>query len=659
MPKFLSTLKARLVVGVVATLVVALGGLTLVVTLQVQKRAKEDAELYAGELAGRGADSAAAQLLNGLTVARGLASAMVAERAAANGRAIGDATLLGTLKEHPDLYGAWAGWEPNAFDGKDARYVNTPHSDDSGRYITYVYTDLADGSYKSQALTSYDATDGSSDYYTVPLESGEEKVVEPYAYAIDGVDVLMTSVSVPIIIGDRTVGVAGVDILLDSQQELVSKITPYGTGRATLVSTAGAVVASGAGFEATSALNDSSAALSAIVSDLAPGESTSQWLELDGTDELVVANGLNLGPGDKWSLLVTVPASSVLANAHGLRTMTVLMALLALAAAGIVTFLISRWVLRPFERARDRMAQIADGDGDLTARLDESRDDEAGQLGAAFNRFCTKVARAISSINDASGSLSGSAGELTAVAGRLRSAADETALRAGEASTATGVVTQGIHGLATGSEELNAAIGEIARNAGRAASVVAEAVEVAGAAKSEVVQLESTAAEVGVAVQLITAIAEQTNLLALNATIEAARAGAAGKGFAVVATKVKELALQTARATEEISNRVDAIRSSTESAASSIGQIQGVVGQIDEVSASIAGAVEEQSATTQEMSRNSSEAARSAQEIHTTVESVSAVAARTTNDAQTAQDAAARLEQLAAHLQGLVGSFRV
>ncbi len=189
--------------------------------------------------------------------------------------------------------------------------------------------------------------------------------------------------------------------------------------------------------------------------------------------------------------------------------------------------------------------------------------------------------------------------------------------------------------------------------------MAAQAVKVAQRTNGTVGKLGASSDEIGKVIKVITSIAEQTNLLALNATIEAARAGEAGKGFAVVANEVKELAKETARATEEIGRKIEAIQADTGEAVTAIREINGIINQIGEIQTTIAGAVEEQTATTNEMSRNIGEAARGAQEIAHNIQGV----ARTADELRggvTASEAAARdLGRAAEALQLLVAQFRI
>ncbi len=171
-------------------------------------------------------------------------------------------------------------------------------------------------------------------------------------------------------------------------------------------------------------------------------------------------------------------------------------------------------------------------------------------------------------------------------------------------TAATEQVNRNLQTVATGAEEMSATIKEIAKNASEAARVASEAVKSAATTNATVSKLGDSSVEIGQVIKVITSIAQQTNLLALNATIEAARAGEAGKGFAVVANEVKELAKQTAKATEDISQKINAIQGDTKSAVDAIGNISGIINQINDISNTIATAVEEQSATTNEMSRN-------------------------------------------------------
>jgi methyl-accepting chemotaxis protein len=205
---------------------------------------------------------------------------------------------------------------------------------------------------------------------------------------------------------------------------------------------------------------------------------------------------------------------------------------------------------------------------------------------------------------------------------------------------------------------MSASIREISASATEAARVAAKAVELTNSTNQVIGQLGISSNEIGAVVKVITSIAEQTNLLALNATIEAARAGEAGKGFAVVANEVKELAKETAKATGDISQKIEAIQKDSGSAVSAIGEISGIIGRINDIQNTIASAVEEQTATTNEMSRNVAEAAKGTNDIAENISSVASGAQTTTEGARSTQGAAAELTKMANQLQRLIARFK-
>jgi methyl-accepting chemotaxis protein len=247
--------------------------------------------------------------------------------------------------------------------------------------------------------------------------------------------------------------------------------------------------------------------------------------------------------------------------------------------------------------------------------------------------------------------------ELSAVSKEMTGNADETSTQASVVSAATEQVNRNIQTVATGTEEMSASIREIAKNASEAARVAVSAVKVAESTNTVVSKLGDSSADIGKMIKVITSIAQQTNLLALNATIEAARAGEAGKGFAVVANEVKELAKETAKATEDISQKIETIQSDTRSAVVAIGQIGQIISQINEFQSTIASAVEEQTATTNEISRNVSDAARGSGEIAQNIVGVARAAQGTSSGAGDTSRAAAELAGMASEMQRLVGQF--
>lgn len=296
--------------------------------------------------------------------------------------------------------------------------------------------------------------------------------------------------------------------------------------------------------------------------------------------------------------------------------------------------------------------------GDLTQQTVAESNDAVGQLAQGLNRLFHEFRHSIAEFARHAQTLAGSSTHLSVVSTQMSACAEETSTQANVVSTAAEQVSKNVQIVAAGIEEMGTSIGEIAQNAHEAARVAQQAVKATESTNQRIAKLGDSSREIGKVVKVITSIAEQTNLLALNATIEAARAGEAGKGFAIVANEVKDLAKETAAATEDISRKIETIQADTRGAVEAIKQISLIISQINDIAGMIASAVEEQTATTGEISRNVSEAAKGSGEIAENITSVAKAAQSTTQGAGNTQHAAAELSRMATELQQLVSRYK-
>jgi len=678
-------LRWQITLSALVVFVVGVAALVVFSTSSQMRDARKTAEALMRETAGSESlivqDTVGRALLTARTMGQSMTGLFQAGRADRD-----DFTHIARagLISDPSFFGAAIGFDAGWPEGNDEPFVGHPASDGRGRLVPYYYKSGGGIGYEAMDMSDAAATES---WYQAPMQSRRLVITPPYIYPVEGKDVLMSTASAPVL--DKTGiarGVVTIDVTMDTIAHHLSGIRPFGAGYAVLLSHDGQWVSHPEAGRVGKP-NDSAIFREALT-ETAAGRTFARTIDdgITGEAALAVVVPVPLpGVDTVWAFGLIVPESALLADARATRNWLMLVGLLTLVAGAGVLLLVANGISRPIVAMTGTMQRLASGDLSLDIPALDRRD-EIGRMAQAVatfklqgekNRQLEQEQEALKSraeqerraamlqvaatfdqevhgvLEDVNGMAVTMARSADSMAGNARENADISTASAQAADQ----VSQNVQTVASAVEELAASIREISSQAQSSNAVADSAARRASRTVEQVKGLVDSAQRIGDVVTLISEIAAQTNLLALNATIEAARAGEAGKGFAVVASEVKNLASQTAKATEEIAAQVAAIQSSTGSAAEEINAIAGIIQDVSQISSSIAAAVEQQNAATGEISRAVTKAAEGTAELQGNVRRVAEAAHSNGQAANGLVDRIGDLEKRLADLRGQVDRF--
>ncbi len=699
-------LRARVMLSGIAVLLAGIVGAGAVAGWMAYTQAKQDAAANLTAIAQGTALQVTGSIQPAVDIAETIGRAMEGGKASGLPRTAIQGLATPIIHAHQNFVGTTIAFETNGYDNNDAAFKGiAPEQDAEGRFVPYYYN-KKDGTVGIDPLIMT-VEAGIEGWYLTPMKNNRTTLTPPYIYPVEGEDVLMSTVAVPMVSDGKPFGIATIDMRLTKLTETLGAIKPMETGRVLLLSDNGIWAAhpdpkrlgQTIAVEAYSEKGADGKDV-AKTKDFAPEQGIKAMYDAfiasksltpstvidDASGNFYVFAPISfVGPSEIWTLVVEVPVATVLADAQKLIYTIIAIVAVALLLGALIFAWVGGRIAKPIVALANVTSDVAQGNfsaevkgaergdeiGDLARsvevlkqgqqdkkRLEEEQKSNAERAEvekrAAMKALADGFERSVKGVVD---SVTSSAQQLQKHAQSMSEVAEGATHRIGEASGATNDASGSVDAVAAAAEQLSASISEISRQVASSSDVARSAVGEIGRANDTMKSLVVVSERIGEVVKLITAIAEQTNLLALNATIEAARAGEAGKGFAVVANEVKALASQTTKATEGISVEIQAIQSSTDNVAKAMATVTSTIERIDEISSSIAAAVEEQSAATREISTNAQQASSGTQSVRQNIDGVETAVRSASDTAAGVLNAAEMMAEQAKSLNREVESF--
>jgi methyl-accepting chemotaxis protein len=585
------------------------------------------------------------------------------------------------VQNNPEILAFYTLWEPNKFDGKDNDYVNTAGHDQTGRLIPYLVKTSKGVSL--DALIDYEK-EGAGDYYLLPKKTGLISLIDPYIYPIDGKDVLIASLTMPIFDKNNSfIGMVGADFKVDYIQGLIEKIKPMG-GYTALSAMDGKLVAHGLDKKWIGQNLQKAGVSDEVVNMLKEGKGHKEYAfsKAYNSDTLRIYTPIHIkGTNSYWSFITVIPKSAILADFYFYLNLILAILVILITIIVFTNIQFINKLLNPLKIVNNAMINISNGD--LKTEINESdlSNDEIGSLGRTLNSMAKNLRGLIGQVNKSIEDISASSQEMSA-------STDQTAQGAQQTAKSTAQMAEGAQNISSNVEQgaisvntMNKVIQGISEeaklvaklgndtelNANEGNKYVKNAVEKIDSIKTVAEDISVTVSELGTLssqietiVDLIKTIAGQTNLLALNAAIEAARAGEHGKGFAVVAEEVKKLATESAGATDKITNMIKEIQNKTgvavnkmDRATHEVEEGVTVVNEAGKTLENIISQVKTANTKIQEITGQIDNVAFNSQEVVSMIENISAVTEET---AASAEEISSITEEQTASLQEISAS---